>query len=69
MKNVQKNVNFSGVGYILPLIAALATIPIMVKYLGIDLYGLYAICRFDTKWSSHHIISVLVYYVLDRGRI
>lgn len=44
MKNVQKNVIFSGVGYILPLIAALATIPIMVKYLGIDLYGLYAIC-------------------------
>lgn len=44
MKNVKKNVIFSGVGYILPLIAALVTIPLMVKYLGTDLYGLYAIC-------------------------
>ena len=44
MKNVHKNVIFSGVGYLLPLVAALATIPIMVKYLGTDLYGLYAIC-------------------------
>ena len=44
MKNVKKNVIFSGVGYILPLSAALVTIPLMVKYLGTDLYGLYAIC-------------------------
>ena len=44
MKNIQKNVIFSSVGYILPLLAALATIPIMVQHLGEDLYGLYAIC-------------------------
>ena len=44
MKHLQKNVLFSGIGYVLPLLAALGTIPVMVKYLGADLYGLYSIC-------------------------
>ena len=44
MKNVKKNVVYSAIGYILPLLAALVTIPIMVGHLGNDLYGLYAIC-------------------------
>jgi O-antigen/teichoic acid export membrane protein len=44
MKNVKKNVIFSGVGYVLPLLTALVTIPIMIKHLGVDLYGLYIIC-------------------------
>ena len=44
MKNIQKNVIFSGLGYMLPIMAALITIPVMVKHLGTDLYGLYAIC-------------------------
>lgn len=43
-KNVRKNVVFSAIGYALPLLAALATIPIMVSKLGSDLYGLYVIC-------------------------
>ncbi|MEN9424932.1 MAG: hypothetical protein RL122_2315 [Pseudomonadota bacterium] len=44
MKNLRKNVVFTGIGYLLPLIAALATIPVIVSKLGIDLYGLYIIC-------------------------
>lgn len=44
LKNARKNVIFSGVGYALPLVAALATIPVMVISLGTDLYGLYIIC-------------------------
>ena len=44
LKNARKNVIFSGFGYALPLLAALATIPIMVGALGADLYGLYVIC-------------------------
>lgn len=43
-KNLRKNVVFSGVGYALPLLAALVTIPVMVGKLGTDLYGLYVIC-------------------------
>ncbi len=44
MKNIRKNVIFTGIGYTLPLLAALLTIPIMVNKLGVDLYGLYIIC-------------------------
>lgn len=44
MKNIRRNVIFSGVGYILPLLAALLTIPLMLKYFGVDQYGLYIIC-------------------------
>ncbi|MEB4591167.1 oligosaccharide flippase family protein [Candidatus Thiothrix sp. Deng01] len=44
MKNVQRNVVFSVVGYALPLLAALATIPFMVSKLGTEFYGLYVIC-------------------------
>lgn len=44
MKNIQKNLLFSAIGYMLPMLAALATIPIMVSKLGVDLYGLYTIC-------------------------
>lgn len=44
MKNIRKNVLFTGLGYILPLLAALATIPVMVNKFGDDLYGLYIIC-------------------------
>lgn len=44
MKNIRKNIIFSGIGYILPILAALATIPIMTAKLGVDLYGLYVIC-------------------------
>ncbi|OQX06223.1 MAG: hypothetical protein BWK73_31420 [Thiothrix lacustris] len=44
MKNIQKNLVFSAVGYMLPMLAALATIPVMVDRLGVDLYGLYTIC-------------------------
>lgn len=44
MKNIQRNVIFTGVGYILPMLAALLTIPLMLKYFGVDLYGLYIIC-------------------------
>ncbi|OQX06222.1 MAG: hypothetical protein BWK73_31415 [Thiothrix lacustris] len=44
MNNARKNVVFTGVGYALPLLAALATIPIIVLKLGTDLYGLYIIC-------------------------
>jgi O-antigen/teichoic acid export membrane protein len=44
MKNLRKNIVFTGLGYLLPLIAALATIPVIVNKLGIDLYGLYIIC-------------------------
>lgn len=43
-KNAKKNILFSGVGYLLPLLAALVTIPVMVLKLGVDLYGLYIIC-------------------------
>lgn len=43
MQNAQRNVIFSVIGYVLPLLAALATIPIMVMKLGVDLYGLYVI--------------------------
>ncbi|WML89814.1 oligosaccharide flippase family protein [Thiothrix lacustris] len=43
-KNIRSNVIFSVLGYALPLLAALATIPIMVRALGTDLYGLYIIC-------------------------
>ena len=39
LKNARKNVIFSGVGYALPLVAALATIPVMVISLGTDLSG------------------------------
>jgi O-antigen/teichoic acid export membrane protein len=42
--STRKNVVFSAFGYALPLLAALATIPIMVSKLGTDLYGLYVIC-------------------------
>jgi len=44
MKHIRKNVVFTGIGYALPLLAALATIPIIVSKLGVDLYGLYVIC-------------------------
>lgn len=44
MKNIRKNVVYSGVGYILPMLVGLMTIPIMMKYFGEDLYGLYSIC-------------------------
>lgn len=44
MNHVRKNVIFTGLGYALPLLAALATIPIIVIKLGVDLYGLYIIC-------------------------
>ena len=44
MKNIHRNIAFSGLGYILPLIASLATIPLMIKYMGDDVYGLYIIC-------------------------
>lgn len=44
MKNIHRNIAFSGLGYILPLIASLATIPLMIKYMGHDVYGLYIIC-------------------------
>ncbi|WML92021.1 oligosaccharide flippase family protein [Thiothrix lacustris] len=44
MKNIQRNIAFSGLGYILPLLASLATIPLMIKYMGEDTYGLYIIC-------------------------
>ncbi len=42
--NTRKNVVFSSLGYAFPLLAALATIPIMIGALDIDLYGLYVIC-------------------------
>lgn len=44
MKNIQRNVIFTGIGYVLPLLAALLTIPLMLKYFGVDQYGLYIIC-------------------------
>lgn len=44
MKNIYRNIAFSGLGYILPLLASLATIPLMIKYMGEDVYGLYIIC-------------------------
>ncbi|QTR45124.1 flippase [Thiothrix litoralis] len=44
MKNIHRNIAFSGLGYILPLLASLATIPLMIKYMGEDVYGLYIIC-------------------------
>lgn len=44
MKNIRRNVIFTGIGYVLPLLAALATIPLMTLKLGVDLYGLYVIC-------------------------
>lgn len=44
MKNIRKNIVFSSIGYVLPMLAALVTIPVMVGKLGVDLYGLYTIC-------------------------
>ncbi|WGZ94053.1 MAG: oligosaccharide flippase family protein [Candidatus Thiothrix putei] len=44
MKNIRRNVVFSGLGYILPLLASLATMPLMLKGMGDDVYGLYIIC-------------------------
>lgn len=44
MKNIRRNVIFTGIGYVLPLLAALATIPLMTLKLGVELYGLYVIC-------------------------
>ncbi|OQX15523.1 MAG: hypothetical protein BWK73_06595 [Thiothrix lacustris] len=44
MKNISRNIAFSGLGYVLPLMASLATIPLMIKYMGTDIYGLYIIC-------------------------
>lgn len=44
MKNISRNIAFSGLGYVLPLLASLATIPLMIKYMGTDIYGLYIIC-------------------------
>ncbi len=44
MQNIRKNVIFTGIGYILPLLAALLTIPVMTSKLGVELYGLYVIC-------------------------
>ncbi|MDQ5767220.1 oligosaccharide flippase family protein [Thiothrix subterranea] len=44
MKNISRNIAFSGLGYVLPLLASLATIPLMIKYMGTDVYGLYIIC-------------------------
>lgn len=44
MKNLYRNIAFSGLGYLLPLLASLATIPLMIKFMGIQVYGLYAIC-------------------------
>lgn len=35
---------FTGIGYALPLLTALMTIPVMVSRLGVDLYGMYIIC-------------------------
>lgn len=44
MKNAYRNIMFSGLGYIIPLIISLATIPIMIHKMGTDIYGLYIIC-------------------------
>ncbi|UOG92849.1 MAG: oligosaccharide flippase family protein [Candidatus Thiothrix sulfatifontis] len=44
MKNISRNIAFSGLGYVLPLLASLATIPLMIKHMGTDVYGLYVIC-------------------------
>ncbi|WP_028489254.1 flippase [Thiothrix lacustris] len=44
MRNIRKNIVFSGLGYALPLLASLASIPIIISQLGVDLYGLYIIC-------------------------
>lgn len=44
MKNIYRNIAFSGLGYILPLVASLATIPLMIRFMGEDVYGLYIIC-------------------------
>ncbi len=44
MKNIHRNIAFSSLGYILPLLASLATIPLMIKYMGDDVYGLYIVC-------------------------
>lgn len=44
MKNISRNIVFTGLGYVLPLLASLATIPLMIKYMGTDVYGLYIIC-------------------------
>ena len=44
MKNAHRNITYSALGYILPLIISLATIPLMIKYMGVDIYGLYIIC-------------------------
>lgn len=44
MKNIQRNVIFTGIGYVLPLLASLLTIPLMLRHFGTDVYGLYIIC-------------------------
>lgn len=44
MKNIYRNIVFSGLGYILPLLVSLATIPLMINLMGDKVYGLYAIC-------------------------
>lgn len=44
MKNIKNNLVFSAIGYILPMLAALVSIPVLVSQLGVDLYGLYTIC-------------------------
>lgn len=44
MKNIYRNVAFSGLGYLLPILVSLATIPMMLRFMGADIYGLYIIC-------------------------
>lgn len=44
MQHWRNNVLFSALGYGLPLLAALLSIPLLVKHLGADLYGLYTVC-------------------------
>lgn len=44
MKHLRKNVLASAVGYVLPLVAALVSIPLLLRYLGTDGYGVYAVC-------------------------
>lgn len=44
MQHLRNNVLFSALGYVLPLLAALLSIPLLVTHLGTDLYGLYTVC-------------------------
>lgn len=44
MKNLRRNIIFSGMGYIIPILVFLVTTPIILSILGADDYGLYVIC-------------------------